>query len=199
MAGVPVSEKGVKVIVVAGSGSGVGKTALICHLLRVIPGLGVIKLSPREGGSPVVEWGTEGEDPGKDTGRFRQDGAALVARVVSPRSRLSVPLLEALSSMASCRAVIIEGSSALGVINPALVIMVVGPEAKSGREKKNKRILSQADLIIFNTSLGSCSRVKWCQEMIHQAGKEFWNINLRRPDREVLEKVTERINVSLSL
>src|ERR1044072_6517268 len=87
-------------VAVGGFSSEVGKTALVCELLRELPGWEAIKVTRGHyrscgrdphaccgrrlrGDEPLVRWGRrETHVPGKDTGRYWDAGAANVHWVV---------------------------------------------------------------------------------------------------------------------
>jgi hypothetical protein len=137
----------VKIVAVAGSGSGCGKTSVICGLLRAIPGLGAVKISPREG-SLTVEWGPGGS--GKDTALYNAAGAAQVARIVGSRGRVPEAWETVRTSLVECRGIIVEGSAALDLPDPKRIVFVVGGSGACARPERAKRIAQVADWIVLN-------------------------------------------------
>jgi hypothetical protein len=139
----------VKIVAVVGTGSGCGKTTVVCSILQAIPGLGAVKISPREGVSRV-EWGAG--EPGKDTDHYVGSGATKAARIIGPRNGV-VPSWELIESeFAGCQGVVIEGACALDIPRERLVLFVVGESVESGREGRNRAISSVSDVIISRSS-----------------------------------------------
>lgn len=148
-----------KIIAVVGTGSGCGKTTVACRILREIPSLGAVKISPREGPS-LVEWGA-GES-GKDTALYVESGAVRVARIIGPRGAVGEIWARIEDQFAGCRGVLFEGASALVIPGERYVVCVVGEKGEEQREARNRAMLARADLIIDRSShlnvdsLGKC-------------------------------------------
>ena len=137
------------IIAVVGTGSGCGKTTVVCRILRAIPGLGAVKISPREGES-LVEWGPGA--PGKDTELFAGSGADPVARIVGPRAGVP-PSWELIKDrFARCRGVVFEGACALDLDEERCVVFVVGTSGMADREERNREIAGKADVILERSS-----------------------------------------------
>jgi hypothetical protein len=135
-----------KLVVVAGSGSNCGKTTLVCRLLAAIPGLGAVKVSPRDE-EPRVEWGPG--SPGKDTARYAASGAVKVARLICPREAVS-GLWEAIGAeFAACAGVIVEGGSWIIPGEDRLTIFVRAAEGLGERPDRTARLLAAADLQVI--------------------------------------------------
>jgi hypothetical protein len=139
----------VKVIAVTGTGSGSGKTSFVVRLLRAIPGLGAVKISPRPGATSV-EWGTGSAGEGKDTARYLAAGAVRAARIIGPRGSAGQVWKDVELGMAGCRAVVVEGSGALEIGQPRLGILVAGGHEASERPERLGMILSKVDLVLIN-------------------------------------------------
>lgn len=140
-----------KLVAVVGSGSECGKTTVICRILKGIPGLGAVKLSPRQGESRV-EWGPG--DPGKDTDLYARSGAARVARIVGPREGTAQTWGEIRAEFGDCRGVVMEGARAVDLPDEKCVIFVDGRkwlEARDEheeREERNRRLIALSDGIV---------------------------------------------------
>lgn len=134
-----------KVIAVVGSASGSGKTRLACDILRAIPGLGAVKISPREG-QPRIEWGA-GES-GKDTARFAASGAAVVARIVAPRERVREIWDGMCGAFTGLPGVIVEGAGALTCAAERFTIFVAARESLGERSERDERLAAAADCIV---------------------------------------------------
>ena len=134
-----------KIIAVVGTGSGCGKTTAACRILRAVPGLGAVKISPREVASRV-EWGA-GES-GKDTDLYVGSGAVRVARIIGPRSAVGLTWERIMDQFEACRAVVIEGASALSLPGEKFVVFVVGDPEDQFREGRDREIRAVSDIII---------------------------------------------------
>lgn len=134
-----------KIIAVAGTGSGCGKTTAACRILRAIPGLGAVKISPRDGPSRV-EWGAG--ETGKDTALFVESGAVRAARIIGPRETVvkTWELIEA--QFDGCRGVVIEGASALLIPGQRFVVFVQGNPGSDSREQRTRALAANSDAII---------------------------------------------------
>lgn len=136
--------RAVKVIAVVGSGSGCGKTTLVCRILEAVPGLGAVKVSPREG-EPRVEWGPG--VPGKDTSRYAACGAVKVARIVAPRSRVAEVWERVAPEFAGCAGVVVEGGGNLPR-EGRLTILVLAPGGCRERPERAAGLLAAADIVV---------------------------------------------------
>ena len=144
-----------RILAVGGCCSGVGKTALACRILGVLPGWGALKVSPAHG---EVRHGLEApyridtpgvDDREGDTGRFRAAGAARVAWLRTVRDSLEQALDEALGHFAELPGVLVEGNAAALAGSPDGVVLV----ARAGqREVKASasRLGSRADWVVWN-------------------------------------------------
>lgn len=101
-----------KIVAVVGTGSGCGKTTVSCRIIREIPGLGAVKISPG--------------DPGKDTDLFVGSGAVPVARIVGPREAAGQAWELIKGRFNGCRGVVVEGTSALEIPGERSVISLNG-------------------------------------------------------------------------
>ena len=138
-----------KIIAVVGTGSGCGKTTVACRILRTIPGLGAVKISPREGAGRV-EWGAG--EPGKDTDIYSGSGAVRVARIIGPRDTV-VPTWDLIKSQfEGCEGVVIEGASALHIPGERFVVFVLGDTQEELREERNRAIAIKSAIIIERSS-----------------------------------------------
>lgn len=139
----------VKIIAVVGTGSGCGKTTAVCSILRAIPGLGAVKISPRDGVSRI-EWGPG--EPGKDTDLYAGSGAVRVARIIGPRRTVGLTWELIKERFAGCPGVVIEGTSALDIPEERYVVFVVGDSLEEKREERNRSIASMADIMVYRSS-----------------------------------------------
>jgi len=164
------SNKRPKIIAVSGFSSNVGKTTLVCDLLKALPEWEAIKVSRGHyrscGKDPeaccvsdllrdeaVVRSGRSANyQVGKDTGRFWDAGAPNVHWVIVDDHQVEQGVNEALSRVES-KGVIIEGNAFLEYIDPDFAIMCA--RAEGGTIKSSARAtLSKCDAL-FLTSLGN--------------------------------------------
>jgi molybdopterin-guanine dinucleotide biosynthesis protein len=157
------------IVAVSGFTSEVGKTTLVCELLRAFPGWEAIKMTRghyRSCGKdphaccvshllsdePVIRSGREQTYAvGKDTGRYWDAGAANVHWVIVTDGQVEQGINEVLKRV-SAPGVLIEGNSFLDFVHADLVFMV----ARAGDERiksSARRALSYASLI-YLTSAG---------------------------------------------
>ena len=130
------------VVGIGGFTSGVGKTTLVCDLLRAFPGWEAIKTTRGHyrscGKDPhaccvsdlledeaVIRSGRESTySPGKDTGRYWDAGAANVHWVIATDSQVESGIRNALERV-KAPGVFIEGNSFTKFIEPDYFVMVV--------------------------------------------------------------------------
>jgi molybdopterin-guanine dinucleotide biosynthesis protein len=140
-----------QIIVIAGTSSNVGKTTLLCDLLRELRRDGsweAIKLTRGHyrscgkdphaccvshllGDQPLVRSGRdETYAAGKDTGRYWEAGASDVHWVITTDNQVEQGIRAALARVKSGR-VLIEGTSLLKFIEADFVVMVARPDQMS--------------------------------------------------------------------
>lgn len=156
-----------RVVAVSGFSSNVGKTTLVCELLRQLPGWEAIKLTRGHYRScgrdpagccvsdllrdePVIRSGREANyQTGKDTGHFWDAGAANVHWVIVKDDQVERGIREALSRV-EADGVIVEGNSFLEYVTPDLAIMCARSEG--GKIKPSaRRALAKSDFLYLST------------------------------------------------
>ena len=158
-----------KIVAISGFSSNVGKTTLVCDLLRQFPGWEAIKVtrghyrscgrdpvaccvSDLISDKPVVRSGREANyQAGKDTGLFWDAGAANVHWVIVTDDQVEEGISEALRRVRS-GAVIIEGNSFLEYVTADLGVMcarsdggIVKPSAREALQRCDALFLSSID------------------------------------------------------
>ncbi|HEX8162054.1 MAG TPA: hypothetical protein VF538_09290 [Pyrinomonadaceae bacterium] len=141
-------------IAVGGFSSEVGKTTLVCELLRALPGWEAIKLTRGHyrscgkdphaccvshllGDVPLVRSGrAETYAPGKDTGRYWDAGASNVHWVIGTDNQVERGMRLALERVAA-PGVVIEGNSFLEFVEVDFALMVA--RAEGGQIKPSAR------------------------------------------------------------
>jgi len=155
------------IIAVSGFSSNVGKTTLVCELLRRLPGWEAIKLTRGHYRScgrdpagccvsdllrdePVIRSGREANyEAGKDTGRFWDAGASNVHWVIVKDDQVERGIKEALTRVRA-EGVVIEGNSLLDHVKPDLAVMC--SRAEGGKVKPSGRqALAKADLLYLSS------------------------------------------------
>ena len=158
---------GLRVVAVSGFSSNVGKTTLVCELLRALPGWEAIKLTRGHYRScgrdpagccvsdlirdePVVRSGREANyQVGKDTGHFWDAGAANVHWVIVKDDQVERGINEALARV-EADGVIVEGNSFLEYVKADLAIMCARSEG--GKIKPSARkALAKSDFLYLST------------------------------------------------
>ena len=159
-----------RVVAVSGFSSNVGKTTLVCDLLRQLPGWEAIKLTRGHYRScgrdpagccvsdllrdqPVVRSGREANyQIGKDTGYFWDAGAENVHWVIVKDDQVERGINDALSRV-EADGVIVEGNSFLEYVTADLAIMCTRSEG--GKIKPSaRRALAKSDFL-YLTTLGA--------------------------------------------
>ena len=173
------------VVAVSGFSSNVGKTTLVCELLRRLPGWEAIKLTRGHYRScgrdpqgccvsdliredPVIRSGRAGNyEAGKDTGHFWDAGAANVHWVIAKDDQVEDGIKKALA-LVEAEGVLIEGNSFLEHVAADLVIMCA--RADGGKVKPSARdaLLKSNVLYLSSPEEDSVSARKQFQEW--QAG-----------------------------
>jgi molybdopterin-guanine dinucleotide biosynthesis protein len=161
------------VVAVSGFSSNVGKTTLVCELLKHLPGWEAIKLSRGHyrscgkdpiaccvsnliGAEPVVRSGREANyERGKDTGRFWDVGATNVHWTIVSEEQVEQGIKEAINRVRA-PGVIVEGNSFLQYIDADLAIMCARSEG--GKVKPSARKALKKSDVIYISSLGADSR-----------------------------------------
>ncbi|HWN07856.1 MAG TPA: hypothetical protein VNO50_00980 [Pyrinomonadaceae bacterium] len=175
------------IVAVCGFSSEVGKTTLMCDLLRAFPAWEAIKVtrghyrscgkdpnaccvSELLSDEPVIRSGREQNyAPGKDTGRFWDAGAANVHWVIVTDKQVEQGIEQAIERV-SAQGVFIEGNSILDFIEADFVLMV--SRASGGKIKSSaRRALSRATAIYLSnlTEEGTDERTKFALWRKHSA------------------------------
>jgi hypothetical protein len=167
------------IVAVGGFSSEVGKTTLMCDLLRAFPGWEAIKVtrghyrscgrdphaccvSDLLNDEPVIRSGREQNyAPGKDTGRYWDAGAANVHWVIVTDEQVELGIKQAVECV-TASGVFIEGNSILDFVRADFVLMV--SRASGGKIKGSaRRALSHSSAIYLSnvTEEGTDERTKF--------------------------------------
>ncbi len=153
-----------KIIVVAGAHSGIGKTLYAEKLLRALPDWAAIKVTTAtKAGCPRQEPGCEVcaglksdfeivkdrriiDQTGRDTARLKKAGAKKVIWLKATSKGLKPGLNKALACCKGLQGVVIEGTSVLKHVKPDLLVFLKGDH--KNMRLTAKRALKKADIII---------------------------------------------------
>jgi molybdopterin-guanine dinucleotide biosynthesis protein len=157
-----------RVVAVSGFSSNVGKTTLMCELLRRLPGWEAIKLTRGHYRScgrdpagccvsdllreePVIRSGREANyQCGKDTGHFWDAGASNVHWVIVKDDQVERGIKEALTRVET-DGVLIEGNSFLEYVTPDLAVICA--RANGGKVKPSARHALKRSDVLYLSSL----------------------------------------------
>lgn len=156
------------VVAISGFSSNVGKTTLMCELLRRLPGWEAIKLTRGHYRScgrdpagccvsdllrdePVIRSGREANyQVGKDTGLFWEAGASNVHWVIVKDDQVERGIKNALARVAT-DGVLIEGNSFLDYLTPDLAVTCA--RSDGGKIKPSARAALRQSDVVFLSSL----------------------------------------------
>ena len=132
-----------RILSVVGPHSNCGKTLFVLHLLRRFAGLGCLKISPAVGRAATSSGITADSVPefhfendacldrlNSDTAQYRAAGAAAVERLRHRGRGLSTGLVAAFNRFPANMPLIVESSSAVPLLKPAAVVLVIRPPVK---------------------------------------------------------------------
>ena len=149
------------ILSVVGPHSGCGKTSFVIPLLRQFPGLGCLKISPAHDWPDEFAKDAEaaGEDfyledltrlrrPGKDTALYLEAGAAEVKRLRHRGDGLAAGLDAALRCYPANMPVVVESSSAVRLLRPVAVILIVRPPLREMKPSTAAILSRVTDLLI---------------------------------------------------
>ncbi|MEW6584342.1 MAG: hypothetical protein AB1442_01885 [Nitrospirota bacterium] len=133
---------------VGGAYSGVGKTTVICEILREFRGWGLIKYTKTPLYSSIIEDIEILSQEGKDTRRYLDSGAGKVVWIQSPYSELCEMIPLAVDMLSQTKGILVEGNSAVEVMKPDIVIFVGDGERERWKPGAQK-IMEMADIVIY--------------------------------------------------
>jgi molybdopterin-guanine dinucleotide biosynthesis protein len=158
-------------VAVSGFSSEVGKTTLLCNLLRAFPGWEAIKMTRGHyrscgkdphtccvshllGDEPVIRSGrAQTFAPGKDTGRYWDAGASNVHWVIVTDSQVEQGIKLALERVQAA-GVLIEGNSFLKFIDVDFTIMVARAEGCKIKASARRALPKSSALYLFEETDG---------------------------------------------
>jgi molybdopterin-guanine dinucleotide biosynthesis protein len=116
------------IIVVGGSGRGVGKTALVCGLIAALPEFRwtVVKITGHEHGNPKPIWEEKIAGQGSDTARYLAAGAERALLVAASHDDLAAVLKELWDKLGPGAHVLYESNRILEHLKPDICLIVDG-------------------------------------------------------------------------
>jgi molybdopterin-guanine dinucleotide biosynthesis protein len=157
------------VIAVGGFSSAVGKTTLVCDLLRSFPEWEAIKLAEGHYGTcdkdpescganhlvsrePVVHSGREQACiPGEDTGRYWEAGASNVHWVIATAKQAERGLKQALAKV-TAPGVFVEGNSFSQYFRPHFMLMVVRPDGVTIKPSARRALAFATAVYVYDAN-----------------------------------------------
>ena len=137
---------------IGGAYSGVGKTHVASCMLEILRGWGAIKYTRTSLYSSITDDPAVLSEQGKDTRRFLDAGAEKVIWVQSPPAELAAVLPMALDMLSSLNGVLIEGNSAVNVLQPDIMIFVCGEDSQRFKDSAYK-ILHNSQAVMYDVTL----------------------------------------------
>jgi hypothetical protein len=190
-AGTRLKMKRPAIVAVSGFSSEVGKTTLMCDLLRAFPGWEAIKVtrghyrscgkdpdaccvSDLLGEEPVVRSGREQNySHGKDTGRYWDAGAINVHWVIVTDSQVEQGIKQALERV-TAPGVFIEGNSILDFMKADYVLMVSRASGGTVKGSARRALASSSAIYLSNiTEEGANERDKFAHWLKESGMKKF--------------------------
>ena len=172
------------VIGIGGYTSNVGKTTLLCELLAAFPGWEAIKttrghyrscgkdpvaccVSHLLAAEPVVRSGRKATyEPGKDTGRYWDAGAANVHWLIATDDQVESGIKQALSRV-EAEGVFVEGNSFAQFVDVDFFVMV--RRADDAKIKKSaKQVLETADVIYVSDETDLASLIVQVKSVVEK-------------------------------
>jgi molybdopterin-guanine dinucleotide biosynthesis protein len=134
------------IVGIGGAHSGAGKTEAAGALLRGLPGWGAVKCARTHLYTSVVSDERILRQQGKDTARYFESGAAAVLWVQSAPADMAETVEMACDRMGHLPGILVEGNSAIEVLNPDVVIFIFDEtlRLKPGAD----RVLARADAVV---------------------------------------------------
>ena len=145
------------IVVVGGSGRGVGKTALVCGVIAALPALDWIAVkitsdthTPEQ---PIREESTAGEDT--DTARYLAAGARRAFLLTAADSAAMQTALDGLRQHAPRGAnLIFESNRILDFVKPDVCLMVSSAAAQAETKASFEQAMKSADAILVHSQTG---------------------------------------------
>ena len=165
------------IVAIGGFSSDVGKTSLMCELLRALPGWEAIKMTRGHyrscgkdphaccvshllGDQPLIRSGhKETYAPGKDTGRYWDAGASNVHWVIVTDSQVEQGVKLALERIRA-PGVLIEGNSFLRFVDVDFTVMVAPAQGAKIKPSARRALQKSSALYLFENERGVATRAR---------------------------------------
>jgi molybdopterin-guanine dinucleotide biosynthesis protein len=142
------------IVVVSGSGRGVGKTALVCGLIAALPEFQwtAVKITNHEHGKPEMVFEDLEAGQGTDTGRYLSAGARRAFLVTAESESVGTILNGLLASRAPDESFIFESNRVLAHLAPDICLTI---QAEPAAELKPSygQVLEHADAFVRQAEL----------------------------------------------
>jgi len=141
-------------VVIGGSGRGVGKTELVCGIVAAFPEFRwtAAKFTGHDHGRPAPIWEECNPGPGSDTARYLAAGAHRAFLVTAEAIDLGRRLAQLQAMVGSEAHLILESNSILAHLQPDLCLGVLGG-AEAAVKPSFAPFLSRADAFVASTRL----------------------------------------------
>jgi hypothetical protein len=158
-----------RILAVAGAGSGSGKTALLARLVRLLPDWGALKTSPVVDGGPDHGLSRNYElvldlarlaSPGTDTGAYVESGAARVGWLIA-RPPLSVEGRAAvLRAFRGLDGILVEGGSLADGLSPDRRCLVLPFGERSIKDSAQARARHEDTAVVVAHPSGTSPEIE---------------------------------------
>jgi hypothetical protein len=144
------------VIVIGGQGRNVGKTSVVCALIRAMPEARwtAIKISGHEhrGARAVTVYEEHEARLGTDSSRYLASGASRSLLVCAPEGQLAEAMPRVREEIAGAENVVLESNRVLEFLKPDLFAMVIDPKLDDFKPSA-QRYLDHADTLLLTVGL----------------------------------------------
>ena len=143
------------IIVVGGSGRGVGKTALVCGLIAALPEFAwtAVKITSHRHFGPEPVWEETSAGQQSDTARYLAAGAKRALLLTAPGDDLTGPLSALRAACPPGANLIFESNRILELLKPDLCLMVEGQPDPNGPKPSFAQGLRHADALVRRSLL----------------------------------------------
>jgi len=151
------------IVVVGGSGRGVGKTSLICALIAALPEIRwtAVKITHHDHGNPDAIWEERAPGQRSDTGRYLAAGAERALLVSASLPDIPILINELWAKLGPGVSVIIESNRILEYLKPDLCLMVLDCAAGADSKPSFSLAAPHADAIVVLPGAGPMQGEAW--------------------------------------
>lgn len=141
------------VIVVGGSGRGVGKTALVCGLIAALPEFAwaAVKITSHAHGKPEPVWEEANPGQGTDTARYLAAGARRALLVTAEDEDLALRIADVTARLGPGAHVIYESNRLVEHVRANVHLAVMG-DAEAAQKASFRGVVERADAMVARDS-----------------------------------------------